>query len=75
MPFFGGGSPAKIDYRKKGTLILTSLLVDLEQADLLRSALSHGRSFKDCFGPGIAFPLNQLILAGSGFNRNQENAL
>ena len=28
--FFGGeGSPTKIDYRKKGTLILTSLLEDL----------------------------------------------
>ena len=28
VPFFGG-SPTKIDYRKKGTLILTSLLADL----------------------------------------------
>ena len=28
--FFGEGSPAKIDYIKKGTLILTSLLEDLE---------------------------------------------
>ena len=28
--FWGGGSPTKIDYRKKGTLILTSLLEDLE---------------------------------------------
>ena len=28
-PFFGEGSPTKIDYRKKGTLILTSLLEDL----------------------------------------------
>ena len=28
-PFLGEGSPAKIDYRKKGTLILTSLLEDL----------------------------------------------
>ena len=27
--FFGEGSPTKIDYRKKGTLILTSLLEDL----------------------------------------------
>ena len=25
-PFTGEGSPTKIDYRKKGTLILTSLL-------------------------------------------------
>ena len=27
-PFLGEGSPAKIDYRKKGTLILASLLED-----------------------------------------------
>ena len=29
LPFVGEGSPTKIDYRKKGTLILTSLLEDL----------------------------------------------
>ena len=29
MPFLGKGSPTRIDYRKKGTLILTSLLEDL----------------------------------------------
>ena len=32
MPFYpllGKGSPTKIDYRKKGTLILSSLLEDL----------------------------------------------
>ena len=28
-PFRGEGSPIKIDYRKKGILILTSLLEDL----------------------------------------------
>ena len=28
-PFFGEGSPTKVDYRKKGTLILSSLLEDL----------------------------------------------
>ena len=27
-PFLGEGSPTNIDYRKKGTLILTSLLED-----------------------------------------------
>ena len=31
LPFFGEGSPTKIDYRKKGTLILTSLLEDLDK--------------------------------------------
>ena len=29
VSFFGEGSPTKIDYRKKGTLILTSLLEHL----------------------------------------------
>ena len=29
LSFFGEGSPTKIDYRKKGTLILTFLLEDL----------------------------------------------
>ena len=29
LPFLGEGSPTKIDYRKKGTLILASLLEDL----------------------------------------------
>ena len=29
LPFFGEGSPTKIDYGKKGALILTSLLEDL----------------------------------------------
>ena len=29
-PFLGEGSCTKIDYRKKGTLILTCLLEDLE---------------------------------------------
>ena len=28
-PFLGEGSPTQIDYRKKGTLLLTSLLEDL----------------------------------------------
>ena len=30
-PFLGEGSPTKIDYRKRGTLILTSLLEDLAE--------------------------------------------
>ena len=30
-PFFGEGSPTKIDYSKKGTLIATSLLDDLDE--------------------------------------------
>ena len=31
-PFWGEGSPIKVDYRQKGTLILTSLLEDLISA-------------------------------------------
>ena len=38
-PFWGEGSPTKIDYRKKGTLILTSLLQDLAQD------MEHGTHF------------------------------
>ena len=30
LPFLGGGFPTQIDYRKKGTHVLTSLLEDLE---------------------------------------------
>ena len=30
--FWGAGFPTKIDYRKKGSLILTSLLEDLSQS-------------------------------------------
>ena len=30
-PFLGEGSPTKVDYRKLGTLILTSLLENLEE--------------------------------------------
>ena len=33
-PFLGEGSPTKIDYRKKGTLILTSLLEDLDKVSI-----------------------------------------
>ena len=34
-PFLGEGSPTKIDYRKQGTLILTSIVEDLEDAGTL----------------------------------------
>ena len=34
LPFFWEGSPAKIDYIKKVTLILTSLLEDLEGTNM-----------------------------------------
>ena len=43
--FLGEGSPAKIDYRKKGTLILTSLLKDLVIVPCpLRRALARMRN-------------------------------
>ena len=41
-PFLGKGSPAKIDYRQRGTLILTSLLEDL--GDLSSPQKTRGRS-------------------------------
>ena len=48
LPFFGEGSPTKIDYRKKGTLILTSLLEDLGEVlkmlNLLRWRLSGSQT-------------------------------
>ena len=42
-PFLGEGSPTKIDYRKKGTLMLTFLLEDLVYVIILcLSRLQHG---------------------------------
>ena len=39
-PFLGEGSPTKRDYRKKGTLFLTSLLEDLVE-DVLGKSGRH----------------------------------
>ena len=39
-PFLGEGSPAKIDYRKKGTRLLTSLLQNLVYEGALLGAPS-----------------------------------
>ena len=45
-PFFGWeGSPTKIDYRKKGTLILTSLLEDLDPFTVLQMVSMWTRAF------------------------------
>ena len=41
-PFVGEGSPTKIDYKKKGTLILTSLLEDLEDKGAWGCSKVHG---------------------------------
>ena len=38
-PFLGEGSPTKINYRRKGTLILNSLLEDLVEDLFMRSWL------------------------------------
>ena len=46
VPFYifcGEGSPTKIDYRKKGTFILASLLEDLENDSDFLSCLSQMR--------------------------------
>ena len=44
-PFLGQGSPIKIYYRKKGTLILTSLLEDLINVELAGVMVYVGVSF------------------------------
>ena len=41
-PFLGEGSPTKMDYRKNGTLILTSLLEDLA---IRGASLGHPHEF------------------------------
>ena len=53
-PFFGEGSPSKIDYRKTGTLILTSLLEDLGEV------LSESRVFF-CRGSLAGIPKNRIF--------------
>ena len=45
-PFLGERSPTKIDYRKKGTLMLTSLLEDLAQ--FLAANHSNKATDSDC---------------------------
>ena len=54
-PFFWEGSPAKIDYRNKGTLVQTSLLEDLEVFCCFLVALVAGFPCN---------PLNVKLLAG-----------
>ena len=49
FPFLEDGSPTKIDYKKKGSLILTSLLKDLGDLDLQCACLS-GTDFLPCHG-------------------------
>ena len=66
MPTFFGweGSLTKIDYRKKGTLILTSLLQDLVVSPLL---LCHGGAQPRCMpgGTGSGLSENQAALKGT----------
>ena len=48
LPFLGEGSPTKIDYWKKvATLILTSLLVDLDMEAMIRCAGTDSFSLRD----------------------------
>ena len=50
-PFWGEGSPTKIDYRKEGALILTSLLEDLGAlAGDLKSPSSSAGIFAESTG-------------------------
>ena len=61
MPFYpllGEGSPTKIDYSKKGTLILASLLEDLAEFASGKGMLSEFRAPLDFVG--ISFWRMQL---------------
>ena len=87
-PFLGEGSPTKIDYTKKGTLILTCLLEDLEKnrGDAVDSNLStkmvplNACPFV-CAGPasetGIyELPCNHRVVKfGARLHRNGVSAL
>ena len=52
-PFLGEGSPTKIDYRKQSTLILTSLLEDLEYVLIFPVDFKRNLSLLDIFFPGV----------------------
>ena len=56
LPFLEEGSPTKIDYRKKGTLILTSLLEHLDRLQPDR----HRRQAEDFLAPAFRSPLWRL---------------
>ena len=56
-PFLGEGSPTKIDYRKKGALIPTSLL---ENLDILVDSTSHAIYKKEGWVLPAAFPSDQI---------------
>ena len=65
VPFYplGEGSPTKIDYRKKGTLIQTSLLEDLVTVDPgLGDSTNH-------------FPTSEQIQSGQAQNAPPENGM
>ena len=50
-PFLGEGSPTKMDYRKKGTLILTSLQEDLARVCLKMGTRSPHNGWCPCSFP------------------------
>ena len=55
--FWLGGSPTKIDYRKKGTLILTALLEDLDlHAIYLRDSVDSVGRFCDILRSPLLAP-------------------
>ena len=62
-PFLGEGSPTKIDYRKKGTLILT-LLEDLEML-----------ACKTTVGPLVADPVFQVLASARVIQRGAQICL
>ena len=58
--FLGEGSPTKIDYRRKGTLILSSLLEGLVQQ---RAKLSFTSRKREDVGPKLASQCQPLQVA------------
>ena len=68
-PFWGEGSPTKIDYRKRGTLILTSLLEDTNRNPAIFSGFSLfdtvdgldlGNESQHRVGPFLKIPVSHI---------------
>ena len=64
-PFLGEGSPTKIDHRKKGTLILTSLLEDLASAQIFLLLVQRATTFPESSSQIEAFAVKTSPMEGS----------
>ena len=80
-PFFGEGSPTKIDYRKKGTIILTSLLTRRSKPKQRRAqaaqrqpaSMDLGPSDSQGLGPQPARCLLEGVAEASIESRSQDS--